>query len=417
MKKASAYPSKAVQWKILIFVFSITLINYLDRGALAYAILPLEKAFGINNQDFGVIASAFGIGYLIMSFFGGILIDRFGIIRTWSIAALIWSLATFSMAYSTGFWSLFFLRITLGLAEAIHFPALVKTIAENLEPHWRGKCVSIGLLGVPLSSLIGAPLFSLIIQMISWQAMFMIIAVPGIIWALLWPFCFKKRYKARHSGYMPTKVGTLNSEIEMKHRTPWREFFTSRLFIGSCANFFIFGYIVFFALTWLPGYVEQTYHVNILKTGGLLIFPWGASVFFVLLGGLVSDHIWKKTESLRKARVYPIGIGMLLSGLSFLSIYYSESLALDILLLSLGLGFAFFINSPIYSLNIDLFKRHSGTAQGIMVSFFALAGIISPSLTGWLVQLTGNFRVAIFHVALLSIVAFFIALCFQRGKK
>ena len=81
------------------------------------------------------------------------------------------------------------------------------------------------------------------------------------------------------------------------------------------------------------------------------------------------------------------------------------------------MGFVFFVNAPIYSLNADLFKETVGTAQGIMNSFFAFAGIVSPILTGWLVQQTGSFKAAIFFVSLLSILGFFVSFCLQRFER
>ena len=78
------------------------------------------------------------------------------------------------------------------------------------------------------------------------------------------------------------------------------------------------------------------------------------------------------------------------------------------------MGFAFFVNAPIYSLNADLFKENTGTAQGIITSFFALAGIISPILTGRLVEVTGTFQAAIFCVSFLSLLGFFISIFLQR---
>jgi MFS transporter, ACS family, hexuronate transporter len=81
---------KALQWKIVVFIFIITIINYFDRSAISYAILPLEKTFNINHQQFGFIASAFGIGYFLMCFFAGLLVDRFGPIKMWGISAIVW---------------------------------------------------------------------------------------------------------------------------------------------------------------------------------------------------------------------------------------------------------------------------------------------------------------------------------------
>ncbi|MHB1948556.1 MAG: MFS transporter [Gammaproteobacteria bacterium] len=80
--------------------FFAIIINYLDRTALSYAVTPLESQFGLNNSDFGIIAAAFGVGYLIMTVIGGILVDQFGARKIWSGFAILWSLACTGIAFA-----------------------------------------------------------------------------------------------------------------------------------------------------------------------------------------------------------------------------------------------------------------------------------------------------------------------------
>ena len=78
-------------FSILLFVFTITVINYLDRSAISFAILPLREQLGISNEEYGWIASAFGVGYLFMCVFGGIIIDRFNPIKVWPLFVFLCS--------------------------------------------------------------------------------------------------------------------------------------------------------------------------------------------------------------------------------------------------------------------------------------------------------------------------------------
>ncbi|HVY53852.1 MAG TPA: MFS transporter, partial [Gammaproteobacteria bacterium] len=52
-------------------------------------------------------------------------------------------------------------------------------------------------------------------------------------------------------------------------------------------------------------------------------------------------------------------------------------------------------NSAFYAINADLAREKAATSLGIMNSGLALAGIIAPTLTGWLASYTGNFNAAI----------------------
>lgn len=409
-------PNKAIEWQILILVLVITVINYFDRSSLSFAIKPIQEAFHIDNAQFGTIAAAFGIGYIVMSVAAGLIVDRLGTIVVWPVAAIIWSLATIMMGYSSGFWSLFFLRILLGLAESIHFPALLKIIVDWLEPSWRSRCVSIGLLGVPLASVFGAPFLSYLIHAFSWQTMFVVLGSLGVIWSVVWSIYFLWLVPRYHpfSKHKEEGAELLHTDLQLKKIDIYKKLFSSRYYIGNCLNYFIFGYTLFFALSWLPGYLQQTYNVNIMTTGNLLIIPWAGSSVAILVGGWLSDYIWNKTHSIRKARVSLICVAMLLSGLFFFGTSVAESLEMDIFLLTCGMSCAFFANAPIYSLNADLFKHFAGTAQGVMSSFFAFSGIVSPIVTGWVTQVSGNFDSAIYLIFLLSMVSACISFFYQR---
>ncbi len=87
---------KNIRWFMMFLGFIGIIICYMDRSALAYAIEPIKEVFHLDNEQFGVLSSAFGLGYLIMMPIGGILVDRFGARSIWGIFAFIWSVTTLS---------------------------------------------------------------------------------------------------------------------------------------------------------------------------------------------------------------------------------------------------------------------------------------------------------------------------------
>jgi ACS family hexuronate transporter-like MFS transporter len=387
--------NRRLEGQIVCFIACVTIINYFDRSAISFVIEPLQKELQINNSQFGTIASGFGIGYLIMAFLGGILIDRFNPVYIWAASAVLWSAATMSMGLANSFSSFLALRILLGIAEGVHFPALLKIITDWLEPAYRARSISIGLLGVPIASLIGAPFITFLIEWAGWRSMFVILGSLGVVWVIFWLILFRGKKNPR----LETQAIFCFESIH------WKKFFQSSVFITNCFVYFIFGYILFFALIWLPGYLEQVHHVSIKKTGFLVMVPWFVSALSMMAGGWVSDALYHSTNSILKARIYPMAGALLGSFICFGSLLMSDTIAFDLWMISLGLGSLFFLNAPIYAINADLFPRQVGVAQGIMSCFFALAGIVSPIITGWLVQISGTFHSAILLVALFSLVS------------
>jgi ACS family hexuronate transporter-like MFS transporter len=402
---------RSFEQRIVWLIAIITAINFFDRSAISFAIGPIEKELGLTNAQFGVVASGFGIGLFAMAFFAGILVEKYNSIRIWAFSAIFWSLATAAMSLVEGFSSILILRVLLGIAEGVTFPALLKTIADWLEPSYRARAISLGLLGVPLASLIGAPFITFLIQAFGWRGMFVILGSLGIIWAFLWLLVFRGRKNPKR-GALPNEY--LQTSVPVGHKIPWKAFFTSIPFLGNCFIYFIFGYILFFVLIWLPGYLEQIHHTTLGKTGILVMGPWLLGSVTILLGGWASDFLMKRHS--QRGRTYPIGAGMLFASVSFFLLFASTSLTFNLWMMSLGLGFAMFANSPIYALNSDLFPHHAGAAQGIATCFFAFAGIISPSLTGLMVEVSGSFQSAIFLVATLAAVAGITALFIPKKQ-
>jgi sugar phosphate permease len=127
---ASVKPDSHYRWFIVALIFLITIINYFDRSALSYAIGPIKQEFGLNNADFGFIAAAFGVGYVVMTLVGGLLVDHYGSHKIWAGAATSWSLVTMLLGLASSFWMFCLFRALLGLAEGPHFPALTRSITD-----------------------------------------------------------------------------------------------------------------------------------------------------------------------------------------------------------------------------------------------------------------------------------------------
>ena len=72
--------------KIILLIAFITIINYLDRSAISFAIQPIEEQLHLSDAQFGILLGGFAFGYLAMSFVSGLIIDRFGYIWVWPMA-------------------------------------------------------------------------------------------------------------------------------------------------------------------------------------------------------------------------------------------------------------------------------------------------------------------------------------------
>ena len=66
------------RWFIVFLLFAITIVNYIDRAAISYAIPLIQKQLGFSATESGAILGAFGLGYAIATLLGGFSVDRWG---------------------------------------------------------------------------------------------------------------------------------------------------------------------------------------------------------------------------------------------------------------------------------------------------------------------------------------------------
>lgn len=419
------------RWLVIGMVFIITVINYVDRSAIAFAMPILSKQFNLSVEDIGLTLGAFNIGYAVLVIFGGLMVDRWGSRKLWPLIVLIWSLSIFSSAFATGFAMLFTVRLLLGLGEGPHFTALNRTVADWLPSKERGVALANALVAVPLALMLGGPIVANLSVKYSWQGMFMILGGIGIIWAPLWYFFYHDF--PEHSKYVndlelikireTSSVSRNLSEKDIRRvshsSTPgmWKYLLTNPTLLSNDWGFFVLGYNLFFFMGWLPTYLSKAYGMNLQQVGNFTILPWAMGAIMLYGVGYLSDRIFRTTGSLRYARSYPIWISQLLGALSLLPVIMFHSLIMSAVFISLAVGFNMASNSTFFAVNMDVIKQKSATAAGIMDCFFSVAGLLASTLTGFIVQLTGSFSAVFILVIALNISSVLGVLFFHHPDK
>src|SRR4026208_226283 len=67
-----------VRWVMISFAFAATIINYLDRQTLSVVAPALREEFGMSNEAYGYILSAFMLAYAVSNGLSGPFLDRVG---------------------------------------------------------------------------------------------------------------------------------------------------------------------------------------------------------------------------------------------------------------------------------------------------------------------------------------------------
>ena len=174
------------RWVICALLFFATTINYVDRSILSVLSPILKDKIHWSDKNYGDINAAFAAAYAIGLLLAGRLIDRFGTRIGYTVALVLWSLASIAHAFVHSVFGFGLARVALGLAEAGNFPAAVKTTAEWFPRRERSLAIGIFNSGSNIGAIL-APLFvPWIAVKYGWQSAFIATGVAGLIWVFFW---------------------------------------------------------------------------------------------------------------------------------------------------------------------------------------------------------------------------------------
>lgn len=410
------------RWVIIVLMFAISIVDYIDRSAIAYAVGTISKQFSLTPSHMGWILGIFGLGYVITTLYGGILADRGGPRRIMIVAVICWCLSLIGCGLAVGFVTLMIARFMLGISEGPNFPCMTRSVANWLPQKEHAQAFSWSLVAVPISLAIGGPIVSHLIVSIGWRGMFIALGVVGLIWVPFWWIYYRNR---------PAQTPRVNAqELQYIHSggpvdvpqhrgpIPWKKLLLDKTLLANYWAFFVFGVYLFFFMTWLPSFLDREYHLDLLTIGWFTFIPWLVAAIFMVAVGYWVDAMRKRNYRNRISRSYVMIVSQFLSAACLLPLLVSQSLLAAMVCISAAVGFLMSANQVYYAVNVDVIKRWSGTALGIMDAGFAVSGFVAPLITGFIVHITGHFYMAFALMILLSLSSIiFLLCCHQPDRK
>ena len=416
------------RWFIIFLLFAITAVNYIDRAAISYAIPLIQRDLGLSPSDTGIVLGAFGLGYAVSTLLGGFAVDRYGARLVLTVAAILWSLSIGTTALANSFAVLYAARILLGVSEGPNFPALTGAVSHWLSPHERATALGNALLAVPLALAVGGPIVTQLLGWLDWRLTFAALFILSIAWVPLWYFLFRdspadsRIVNSAELAYIRTSDPSVSAT---PHAAPksWpepgvlRALLTNRTLLANTWAFFVFGYFLFFFMTWLPSYLEQAYGLNLQTVGLFTVLPWLAAVALLWLLGRWSDHLLKRTGRLRIARSYLIAGSQFVAALAVVPVALTNDLTVAIAGITVAVAASMGANAAYYAVNVDIAPHRAATALGIMDFAFAIAGFLAPAITGWVLNLRGSFVDGFLLMTLLALSSVLVVLLFHHPDR
>ena len=385
------------RWTIALLLGVGVLVNYFDRVNLSVSRDALQTSFGISAVMFGYLSSAYNWTYALLQLPSGLLLDRFGVRRVGIISTMIWSVASFAAAVSTGMGGLFGARFLLGIGEAPTFPANAKAIGYWFPKNERSLATAMFDAAAKFSSAIGIPLLGLLLLHFGWRWNF---AATGFI-SLLYFALFYAFYRNPSEDKLLTVaerefIAGGGAQPEDRARAakgaPLAYLLRQRKVWGLALGSASYNYTFYLLLTWLPSYLSTALHVDLLQSALYTSVPWLFATFtdLVVGGWLVDTLIQRGWSPVRVRQIVLIGGTTL--GLGILGTANAHSPVTALFWISVSIG-GLSAASPVgWSIPSLIAPRESvGTLGGILNFCNQLAGIAAPIVTGYIVQATHSF--------------------------
>ena len=401
---------------VLLVICLMYFIFYVDRVNLSTAAPVMQKDLGLTATQLGIAFSAFAYPYAFFQIAGGWLGDRMGPRVTLGICALIVAASTIWTGLVGGLASLFLARLALGIGEGPAFPTATRALANWMRPDQRGFAQGITHAFSRFGNAITPPMIAALIVAFSWRVSFYVLGTASLLWAGLWWFYFRDDPR-KHPGITAQDLEGLPPATVAATRksVPWGPLL-KRVMPVTLTDF-CYGWILWLYLNWLPSFFLHEYKLDLKKSALFAAGVFLAGVVGDTVGGILSDYILKVTGDVARARISVIVIGFLGSFCFMLPIVFVHDLLTVAICLSAAFFFAELIVAPIWAIPMDITPEYSGSASGFMNFGFGMAGIISPVVFGWAIDLTGRWDIPFIGSLAILLLGAILAFTIHPGRR
>jgi MFS family permease len=384
------------RWRIAVLLGMGVLINYFDRVNLSVAHDALHAEFGLSNETYGYLLSAYVWTYAALQLPIGVVLDRFGVQLVGRISAFLWSVASFAAAAASSVASFFGARLFLGIGEAPTFPANAKAIGYWFPPQERSLPTAFFDAAAKFASAIGVPLIGAVLIRFGWRISF---ALTGVL-SFLYFAAFYRVYRdpgddrdlsAEELSHIQQSDSKHPVQTAETQSAPLGYLLKQKKVLGLVAGFFAYNYCFYLFLTWLPSYFSAM-HMNLEHSILFTSVPWfvGTATDLIVGGWLVDSLIQRGYDQSAVRKTVLIGGTVL--GLAVAGAMFTRNPGMAAVWISISLG-GLSAAAPVgWSLPSLIAPRDSvGKVGGILNFGNQLAGIIAPIATGYFAGPTNSF--------------------------
>ncbi len=360
------------RWVILGLIFSITVVNFIDRQTLSVLAPVLRATYHLSNEAYGKVVAALQFGMMSGEFPMGWLMDRIGARLGLTAAVLWWSAATGSQIFTRTGTQLGITRFWMGTGECGNYSGGMKAVSRFFTQEQRTLAIGIFNSGSMIGATLAPPLIVFLMQSYGFRTAFLVPATLGVIWVPLWWFIYPRHKSSLATGRaIQTPLSVL-----LKHSSAWA--------VMMCR--FLIGPVMQFYWYWIPSYLYSVRHMSLTQIGFLAWIPFFLGDAGGVLGGWTAGWLQSRGVGIYKVRQITMYGSSLLCVTSLMVPYLNNAVA-ALFMIGIATMADNFLSANMFGAITDLFPNNAvGRATGLTGVSGGLSGLLFPLLTGVLVD-------------------------------
>lgn len=388
--RQSGIPLVGVRGVLVLWMFVLSSIAYVDRVNISIAGQAIAKEFHLSNIQLGWVFSAFVLGYALFQAPAGRLADRVGPRIALALGVVWWGLFTSAITVLSArlgalLACLIAIRFTLGMGEAVVYPASNCVVSRWIPSAERGIANGIIFAGVGFGAGVTPPAITWVLLHYGWRASFWASALAGIFAGLVW-FILARDTPAEHPWTSAEEKAFIREDLSRlegatrARRLSWGAMLGSRSVQALTLSYFTYGYVTWIFFGWFFIYLNAVRGVDLRHSSWYTSLPFLAMGVGAPLGGWISDRLTRRLGK-RAGRCGLACVAMCVCGIFVALGTQVASVPWATAVLAGGVGTLYLAQSSFWSVSADLGKESAGSLSGIMNMGCQLGGALTSSLT------------------------------------
>jgi MFS transporter, Spinster family, sphingosine-1-phosphate transporter len=374
-------PSRSLNYRryLLALLTVVYAFNFLDRNVLAMVMQAIKLDLDLSDTQLGFMSGiAFALFYATLGIPIARWADRGNRIAIISFTTALWSAMVIFCGMANSFVQMLIARVGVAIGEAGCVPPAQSLIGDYYSRQERPRAMSIYMIGMPLSVVLGFAVAGWINEWYGWRVTFFAVGLPGILLTLVVMLSLHEPRNRGKTTIAAPSVGKTQESTWLVFSTLWRQPSYRHLLLGyTVVNLFSYG-----IAQWTPAFLIRTHHIETGELGSWYALIWG-------VGGAAGTYLggyWASRHAVSNERLQLRVMAAVLLGFVplYLGIYLTSSLYTAFALMMLSALIYCSMNGPLFAMLQELVApRMRATSVAIVLFFSNLIGLgLGPMAVG-----------------------------------